>query len=125
MKIRTECPRNNKYYIRKITGGLNGAVAGDPTQPYANVLDNCVGYANGRFNESINDPDLKGVVKAFKYQLVCNAENFIESAKRQGLKISPTPPEAATVWALVTWYGDRSLEQEKKARSEKSIALVT
>ena len=99
MKIRTECPRKNKYYIRQVTGGLNGAVAGNPTQPYANVLDNCVGYANGRFNESINDPDLKGVVKAFKYQLVCNAENFIESAKRQGLKISSTPIEGGImVW---------------------------
>ena len=99
MKIRTECPKNNKYYIRKVTGGLNGAVAGEPTQPYANVLDNCVGYANGRYNESINDPDLKGVVKAFKYQLTCNAENFIESAKRQGLKISSTPIEGGImVW---------------------------
>lgn len=99
MKIRTKCPKNNKYYIRTVTGGLNGAVAGEPTQPYANVLDNCVGYANGRFNESINDPDLKGVVKAFKYQLTCNAENFIESAKRQGLKISSTPIEGGImVW---------------------------
>lgn len=99
MKIRTECPKNNKYYIRTVTGGLNGAVAGEPTQPYANVLDNCVGYANGRFNESINDPELKGVVKAFKYQLTCNAENFIESAKRQRLKISPTPIEGGVmVW---------------------------
>ena len=99
MKIRTECPKNNKYYIRKVTGGLNAAVAGDPTQPYANVLDNCVGGANGRFNEIINDPDLKGIVKPFKYQLVCNAENFIESAKKQGLKISPTPIEGGImVW---------------------------
>lgn len=99
MKIRTECPRKNKYYIRTVTGGLNGAVAGDPTQPYANVLDNCVGFANGRFNESINDPDLEGIVKPFKYQLVCNAENFIESAKRQGLKISSTPIEGGImVW---------------------------
>lgn len=99
MKIRTECPRNNKYYIRKVTGGLNGAVAGDPTQPYANVLDNCVGYANGRYNEAWNDPNLEGIVKPFHVQLVCNAENFIESAKRQGLKISSTPIEGGImVW---------------------------
>lgn len=99
MKIRTECPKNNKYYIRTATGGLNGAVAGSPVISGANVLCNCVGYANGRFNESINDPELKGVVKAFKYQLVCNAENFIESAKRQGLKISSTPIEGGImVW---------------------------
>lgn len=105
MKIRTECPKKNKYYIRKVTGGLNGAVAGEPTQPYANVLDNCVGYANGRYNEIINDPDLKGVVKAFKYQLTCNAENFIESAKRQGLKISPTPIEGG----IMVWQKGRTL----------------
>lgn len=63
------------------------------------MLDNCVGFANGRFNESINDPNLKGIVKAFKYQLVCDAEDFIESAKRQGLKISKTPIEGGVmVW---------------------------
>lgn len=105
MKIRTECPKNNKYYIRKVTGGLNGAVAGEPTQPYANVLDNCVGFANGRFNEVWNDPELEGIVKPFHVQLVCNAENFIESAKRQGLKISPTPIEGG----IMVWQKGRTL----------------
>lgn len=99
MKQRTSQPKNNKYYIRQVSGGLNGAVSGKPVISGANVLCNCVGYANGRFNESINDPDLKGTVKAFKYQLVCNAENFIESAKKQGLKISATPIEGGVmVW---------------------------
>ena len=105
MKIRTSCPRNNKYYIRKVTGGLNGAVAGSPTQPYANVLDNCVGYANGRYNEVWNDPDLKGIVKSFHVQLTCNAENFIESAKRQGLKISKTP----VIGGIMVWQKGASL----------------
>ena len=91
MKKRTTQPKNNKYYIRQVSGGLNGAVAGKPTISGANVLCNCVGYANGRFNEAANDPDLKGITKAFRWQLVCNAENFIESAKKQGLKISSTP----------------------------------
>ena len=99
MEIRKSQPKNNKYYIRQVSGGLNGAVAGSPTISGANVLANCVGYANGRFNEIINDPDLKGVVKAFKYQLVCNAENFIESAKKQGLKISDVPIQGGIlVW---------------------------
>lgn len=99
MKIRTTQPKNNKYYIRQANGGLNGAVRGYPTISGANVLCNCVGYANGRFNEIINDPDLEGAVKPFKYQLVCNAENFIESAKRQGLKISATPIQGGImVW---------------------------
>lgn len=91
MKNRTKRPSNNKYYKTKSTGGLNGCIVGKPTITGANVLCNCVGYANGRFNEIINDPELKGVVKAFKYQLTTNAENFIESAKNQGLKISSSP----------------------------------
>ena len=99
MKKRTSRPKNNKYYIRKVSGGLNGAVAGNPTIAGANVLANCVGYANGRFNESINDPELVGKVLAFHYQLVCNAENFIESAKNQGLKISKVP----VVGGVMVW----------------------
>lgn len=99
MKTRKTQPKNNKYYIRTVSGGLNGAVAGKPTISGANVLCNCVGYANGRFNEIIGDPNLTGVVKTFKYQLVCNAENFIESAKKQGLKISSTPIQGGImVW---------------------------
>lgn len=99
MKKRTTQPKNNKYYIRTVSGGLNGAVAGSPTISTANVLCNCVGYANGRFNEIINDPNIKGNYKSFKYQLVCNAENFIESAKKQGLKISSVPVQGGVmVW---------------------------
>lgn len=105
MKIRTKCPKNNKYYIRRVTGGLNDAVAGSPTQKYANVLDNCVGYANGRYNELWNDPNLTGITKAFHAQLVCNAENFIESAKRQGLKISKTP----VVGGIMVWQRGATL----------------
>lgn len=99
MKQRTNQPKNNKYYIRQASGGLNGAVEGMPTIKGANVLCNCVGFANGRFNESINDPELKGTTKSFKYQLVCNAENFIESAKNQGLEISKTP----TLGGIMVW----------------------
>lgn len=99
MKKRLTQPKNNKYYIRTVTGGLNGAVAGSPTIAGANVLCNCVGYANGRFNEAINDPNLMGTISRFQYQLTCNAENFIESAKRQGLKISSKPVTGGTmVW---------------------------
>ena len=105
MKIRTTQPKNNKYYIRTVSGGYNGAVAGKPTISGANVLCNCVGYANGRFNEIIGDPNLKGVAFKFQYQLVCNAENFIESAKRQGLKISSTPVQGG----IMVWQKGRTL----------------
>lgn len=100
MKIRTECPgKGNKYYNNKAHGGLSDAINGYPMRKGLTVLDNCVGWANSRYNEIINDPDLEGVVKPFKYQLVCNAENFIEAAKKQGLKISSTPIEGGImVW---------------------------
>lgn len=105
MKTRITQPKNNKYYIRTVTGGLNGAVAGSPTISGANVLCNCVGYANGRFNEIINDPNLTGTPIKFKYQLVCNAENFIESAKKQGLSISSTPIQGG----IMVWQKGKTL----------------
>lgn len=105
MKKRLTQPKNNKYYIRQVTGGLNGAVAGKPTISGANVLCNCVGYANGRFNEIINDPNLTGTALKFKYQLVCNAENFIESAKKQGLKISSVP----VLGGIMVWQKGNTL----------------
>lgn len=40
--IRTTCPSGNKYYIRQVSGGYNGAVQGKPTRSGANVLSNCV-----------------------------------------------------------------------------------
>ena len=99
MKPMLSQPKKSKYYIRQVNGGYNGAVRGYPTCIGNNVLANCVGFANGRFNQIINDPDLKGINKPFKYQLVCNAENFIESAKKQGLKISYVPVEGGImVW---------------------------
>lgn len=106
MKIRTKCPeKNNRYYNNKRHGGLSDAVNGEPMIKGLTVLENCVGWANSRFNEIINDPDLKGIVKAFRYQLVCNAENFIESAKRQGLKISKTPIQGG----IMVWQKGRTL----------------
>lgn len=105
MKQRMTQPKNNKYYIRIVSGGYNGAVQGSPTVKGANVLSNCVGFANGRFNESILDPNLKGIEMPFKYQLVCNAENFIESAKRQGLKISSVP----TLGGIMVWQRGETL----------------
>lgn len=92
MKTRTTQPKNNKYFIRQVSGGYNGAVKGSPTISGADVLCNCVGYANGRFNEI-------GEYGRCKFQLVCNAENFIESAKKQGLTISSKPVQGGImVW---------------------------
>lgn len=50
--MRTSCPANNNYYVRQVNGGLNGAIQGKPARSGANVLSNCVGYANGRFRRN-------------------------------------------------------------------------
>ena len=81
--IRTTKPSNNKFYITTDKGGYSQCVKGSPTDPKANVLSNCVGYACGRFNEVIGE---------MKYpKFYTNAENFIEVAKNYGLEISMTP----------------------------------
>ena len=95
-------PSNNKYYIRQINGGYNAAIQGYPTDGSANVLSNCVGYANGRFNEII--ASITGQ-EGCKYQLVCNAENFVEAAKNQGLTVQTTP----VAGGIMVWqYGSLS-----------------
>ena len=79
----TRPEKGNKYYIRQVSGGWNGAVEGSPKDKYCNVLSNCVGYACGRFNE---------IIGSMKYPyLNCNAENFIERAKQYGLQVSSKP----------------------------------
>jgi len=91
-QMRTSCPSNNKYYIRQVSGGWNGAIQGKPTKSGANVLANCVGYANGRYAEVIGKNKVE-------YQLVCNAENFIEKAKDYGLKVVSYP----TLGGIMVW----------------------
>ncbi len=98
MKIRTTCPNGSKYYITTDNGGWSYAIKGKPTKAGANVLSNCVGYANGRFAEI---QDTIGI----KYQLVCNAENFITKAKSYGLSISNKP----TLGGILVWEGKGSL----------------
>lgn len=96
--MRTTKPSNIPYYIRKADGGYSDACKGKPTDPTATVLANCVGYANGRFAEIIGKP-------CIQYQLVCNAENFIERAIGMGLKISPKP----TLGGIMVWQKGSTL----------------
>lgn len=98
MKMRTSKPSNNKFYITKSKGGYSVCIQGKPTDPTANVLANCVGYACGRFNE---------IIGSMKYPyLNCNAENFIERAKdRYGLKISSVP----TLGGIMVWKKGKTL----------------
>ena len=86
----------NKYYIRKASGGWNGAVKGSPTDPECDVLSNCVGYAVGRFNE------IGGWGKC-KYLSPVNAEQFMAHAG--GLETGMTPK----LGACMVWRGGSTL----------------
>lgn len=88
----------NKYYIRKASGGYSSAVQGSPKDSQCDVLHNCVGYANGRFNEII------GAGKE-SYALVCNAEQFVTRAKALGLTVSQTP----RLGAIAVWQAGATL----------------
>lgn len=92
--VRTAKPgAGNKCYIRQATGGWNSCIQGSPTDSQCNVLANCVGYANGRFNEIYNE--ITGN-RSNKYNtLNCNAEKFIERARNAGLEVGQTPRAGA------------------------------
>lgn len=103
-KTRTSKPgKGNKHYIRKSSGGWNSCIQGKPTDKECNVLANCVGYANGRFNEIYSE--YTGY-QGNKYNtLNCNAENFIERAKSAGLKVGKTPKPGA----IICWQKGKTL----------------
>lgn len=91
MEIRTKKPgSNDKWYIRKASGGWSTCIAGNPKDKICDVLSNCVGYACGRFNEIYSKV---ANYNGMKFpSLNCNAENFIERAQNTyGLKISNVP----------------------------------
>ena len=84
----------NPYYNTKSNGGYSNAIQGKPTEKGLNVLRNCVGYANSRFAEIQGLPTIK-------YQLVCNAEKFVDKAKTYGLTIGTTPK----LGSIIVWQG--------------------
>ena len=101
--VRTTKPSGNKNFITTGSGGWNTCIKGYPMDAGANVLANCVGYASGRFNEIINEA--RGTTGcAYKY-LNCNAEGFIERAKKAGLQIGSTP----RVGAIMCWQKGSTL----------------
>lgn len=90
----------NKYYNTRSVGGYSTCIIGKPTDAGCNVLANCVGYANGAFNEELNKN--KEV-----YNLNCNAENFIERAISLGLSVVKEPVLGGLmVWKKGTLRGD-------------------
>ena len=97
-KARTTAPsETNPYYIKRGRGGYNPCIliSGD------SVLPNCVGYAHGRFLE------IAGKEKDDRVP-VCNAEDWVQVASQNGLKVSTKPKTGATiVWKSGNyWNGE-------------------
>ena len=104
MKIQTTIPnKGNPFYNTTSNGGYSWCIKGKPTQDGLNVLDNCVGYACGRFNEIYS---IETGYKGMKYpQLNCNAENFIQRATSIDLKYQYEP----IIGGIMVWEGKGSL----------------
>lgn len=111
----TKPGKGNKYYITKGSGGWNPAIKGKPTDSECDVLANCVGYAIGRFNE------IAETGSAMTWLKSQNAENFIETAKAQGLKISQTPE----VGAVACWQKGATLASGDGAGHVAIVEEVT
>lgn len=98
MKPQTTLPNSgNPFYNTTDVGGYSWCIKGKPTQEGLNVLDNCVGWACGRFNEIIGE---------MRYpQLNCNAENFIDRGQSIGLTYQYEP----CLGGIMVWEGKGSL----------------
>lgn len=83
--------RTDKRFIHYLKGGYNTCVMIDRQSGF--VLPNCVGYAQGRLLE------IRGENKADWKLPACNAEDWFDTAKTQGLQVGNTPkPGAVVCW---------------------------
>ena len=94
-------PNKNDPYIylynNKNNGGKSLCINGKPMDSTCNVLSNCVGWACARFNAIYNE--ITGYTGIKYPNFCCNAEKFIEVAKRYGLTVSQVPaPGAIMCW---------------------------
>jgi surface antigen len=85
----TQPSSDNKYYIHYTAGGYNTCIKVNKNW----VLPNCVGYAQGRLLE------MMGATAANWKLPACNAEDWIETAQKNGLKTGQTPK----VGAVICW----------------------
>ena len=75
--------KSNKNFIHYSKGGYNTCIMIDKST--GSVLPNCVGYAQGRLLELLG-------AKAPNWKLpACNAEDWFETAHKNGFKIGMTP----------------------------------
>lgn len=99
--------KGNPFYNTVSAGGYSTCIVGNPKINGANVLCNCVGFANGAFNETYVKNS--GVANGQYFALHMNANGFIKAAKNHStlkhfvLEASQRPP----LGGLIVWGGKR------------------
>lgn len=107
---RTAAPsKADKHFINYARGGYNTCIAIDQQAGY--VLPNCVGYAQGRLLE------LRGENKINWKLPACNAEDWYDKAKANGLQVGCTPK----LGAVVVW---RAGNTHNSADGAGHVAIV-
>lgn len=95
---RTEPPESgNPYYNTKSVGGYSNAITGYGPHKGLNVLNNCVGYALGRFHEAIDEP-------SFKYFQASRRDGgmFVQVGKDNGMDVDTTG-DNPKVGDVISW----------------------
>lgn len=107
---RTVTPsKADKHFINYARGGYNTCITIDQQAGY--VLPNCVGYAQGRLLE------LRGENKINWKLPACNAEDWYDKAKANGLQVGNTPK----LGAVVVW---RAGNTHNSADGAGHVAIV-
>lgn len=106
---RTTAPsKDDKYYIHYSKGGYNTCIVIDKSTGL--VLANCVGYAQGRLREILNDKEVWSKVG----NLACNPDKWIATAEKNGFKTGTTPK----LGAVAVWSGHVAVVEEIKANGD-------
>ena len=101
--------KSNKNFIHYSKGGYNTCIMIDKST--GSVLPNCVGYAQGRLLEILGK-------KAVNWKLpACNAEDWFETAQKNGFKTGQTPK----LGAVVVW---RAGQTHNNADGAGHVAVV-
>lgn len=101
--------KSDKNFIHYSKGGYNTCIMIDKST--GSVLPNCVGYAQGRLLEILGK-------KAVNWKLpACNAEDWFETAQKNGFKTGMTPK----LGAVVVW---RAGQTHNNADGAGHVAVV-
>lgn len=99
----TRPEKGNPYYNTPDNGGYAiGIIKGNPTDPWCDVLANCVGFCAGRFNEIIGQ---NGFVY---FQYAPNPDSWMANAKLAGLKTGNVPK----LGAVLVWHRHVAIVEE-------------